>query len=394
MKGVTYMKAIRLLLVNSFLMNVSFFAFIPFLSAYITGDLALSAGIAGIVLMIRQLIQQGTSFLSGMLGDRFDYRLLITIGMILRGLGFMLFSVCTTPLELIMAAIISAIGGSLFEPTSKAAMSIFTPPSKRGDIFALDKIIRHTGIICAGILGGILLQLDFFYSSLVCGGIFVFSGVITFFILPNEKINVPRQSFADSWHTVKSDRMFIFFTLSMIGFWFMFMQLYLTIPLHAAKVFHSSSFVSSLFIIYGMIVLFLQYPLQRWAKNYSRLSVIKSGMAIMGTGMLLLGMTDNVFLFWSGFCIFAIGIMLVEPTSYEYTAEIAPPQFSASYFGFSLLAMAIGGGISQGVGGWIFDHTPNVNWFICILASLISVLGIQALQWRMRKKFNLKEVKS
>lgn len=97
------MKAIRLLLVNSFLMNVSFFAFIPFLSAHITGSLAFSAGVAGVVLMIRQLTQQGTSFLSGILGDRFDYRLMISTGMVLRGVGFLLFSICTMPLELIGA---------------------------------------------------------------------------------------------------------------------------------------------------------------------------------------------------------------------------------------------------------------------------------------------------
>ncbi|WP_170289627.1 MDR family MFS transporter [Cytobacillus depressus] len=388
------MRAIRLLLVNSFLMNVSFFAFIPFLSAYITGSLALSAGIAGVILMIRQLTQQGTSFLSGMLGDRFDYRILISTGMILRGAGFLLFSFCTTPMELIVAAVITGIGGSLFEPTSKAAMSIFTPPSKRGDIFALDKIVRHSGIICAGILGGILLQLDFFFSSFVCGGIFVFSGLITFSILPKENVNVPKQSFKDSWQKVKSDRLFIYFTISMIGFWFMFMQLYLTIPLHAAKVFNSPTFVSSLFIVYGMIVVFLQYPLQKWTKKFSRLSVIKVGMGIMGTGILLIGMSDSFLIFWGGFCAYAVGIMLVEPTSYEYTSEIAPPQFSASYFGFSLLAMAIGGSLSQGAGGWMYEHMPHVNWIICTLAGLISAIGIQWLQWILRKNIQFRESKN
>ena len=386
------MKAIRLLLVNSFLMNVSFFAFIPFLSAYITGSLALSAGIAGVVLMLRQLTQQGTSLLSGILGDRFDYRVLISIGMVLRGAGFLLFAFCTTPFELIVAAIITGLGGSLFEPTSKAALTLFTPPSKRGDIFALDKIVRHTGIICAGILGGILLQLDFSYSSLVCGGIFIISGILTFFVLPNEKVEVPKQSLAVSWRSVKSDRLFIFFTISMVGFWFMFMQLYLTIPLHAAKVFNSPSFVSSLFIVYGLIVVFLQYPLQKWTKRFQRLSVIKIGMIIMGGGMLLIGSSDSFLLFWTGFCIYAIGIMLVEPTSYEYTAEMAPPQFSASYFGFSLLAMAVGGGISQGAGGWMFEHMPQGNWLIGAMAGISSALCIQLLQSRKRKVFQWKEL--
>lgn len=382
------MKAIRLLLVNSFLMNVSFFAFIPFLSAYITGNLALSAGIAGVVLMLRQLTQQGTSFLSGILGDRFDYRLMISIGMILRGAGFTMFAFCTSPFELIAAAIITGIGGSLFEPTSKAALTIFTPPKKKGDIFSLDKIVRHSGIICAGILGGLLLQLDFFYSSLVCGGIFILSGILTFLILPNEKIAVPKQSFADSWRKVRSDHLFIFFTVSMTGFWFMFMQLYLTIPLHAAKVFDHSSFVSSLFIVYGMIVVFLQYPLQKWTKRFQRLSVIKVGMSIMGAGILLVGLSDAFLLFWIGFCTYAIGIMLVEPTSYEYTADIAPPQFSASYFGFSLLAMAIGGGISQGAGGWLFEHMPQLNWMIGALAGIFSALCIHILQWRRSKNIS------
>ncbi|WP_180953656.1 MDR family MFS transporter [Bacillus sp. T33-2] len=385
------MKAIRLLLVNSFLMNVSFFAFIPFLTTYITGNLQLSAGIAGVVLMVRQLTQQGTSFLSGMLGDRFDYRLLITAGMILRGAGFLSFSFCTSPMELLVAAVIAGMGGSLFEPTSKAAMSVFSQPAKRGQIFALDKIVRHSGIICAGILGGILLEFEFFYSSIICGGIFVVSGAITFFILPEEKVEVPKQSFKDSWDRVKSDRQFMYFTAAMIGFWFMFMQLYLTIPLHAAKVFNHSSLASGLFIVYGIIIVFFQYPLQKFTKRYSRLSVMKAGMVIMAAGMLLIGMSDSFLIFWGGFCTYAVGIMLVEPTSYEYTSELAPPQFSASYFGFSLLAMAIGGGISQGVGGWIFEHMPQMNWIIGTCAGVFSAFGIHWLQCMTTKHAELGE---
>ncbi|WP_336822201.1 MFS transporter [Sporosarcina sp. USHLN248] len=379
------MKAVRLLLINSFLMNVSFFAFIPFLSAHITGNLSLSAGIAGVVLMLRQLVQQGTSFLSGILADRFDYRIMISVGMILRGVGFVLFAFCRTPLELIIAAITTAIGGSLFEPTSKAAFSIFAPPAKRGEIFALDKIVRHSGIIFAGIMGGILLQFDFFYASFVCGGIFIISGIITFLYLPNERVQVPKQSLADSWDKVKSDRLFIFFTISMTGFWFMFMQLYLTIPLHAVNVFNNTAFISSLFIVYGVIVVFLQYPLQKWSKRFQRLTVIKIGMTIMGMGILLLGSSTNVLLFWTGFCMFAIGIMLVEPTSYEYTAEIAPPQFSASYFGVALMAMAVGGGISQGAGGWMYEHMPNINWGISAALGISSAFCIHLLQGWTRK---------
>lgn len=378
------MTAIRLLLANSFLMNISFFAFIPFLSAYITENLALSAGIAGVVLMIRQLTQQGTSFLSGILGDRFDYRTLITAGMFIRGVGFLLFAFCETPKDLIIAAIITGIGGSLFEPISKAAMSLFTPVHKRGDIFALDKIVRHSGIISAGILGGILLQLDFFYSSLVCGGLFLISGTMTYFLLPKEQVLVQKQSFKASWHRVKTDRLFIYFTLCMTGFWFMFMQLYLTIPLHATHIFNNPSFVSSLFIIYGVIVITLQYPIQKWTTKFRRLSVIKFGMIVMGSGMFFIGLSEQGYIFWIGFCTYAIGIMLVEPISYEYTAKVAPPQFSGSYFGFALLAMAIGGGISQGAGGWIYEHFPQFNWILGAAVGLMAALGLQLLQWRMK----------
>ncbi|WP_368652853.1 MDR family MFS transporter [Ornithinibacillus sp. 4-3] len=388
------MRAIKVLLTNSFLMSVSFFAFIPFLSAYITGDLALSAGIAGLVLMIRQLSQQGTSFISGMLGDRFDYRKLISLGMLIRGIGFFLFAFCTTTTELIIAAIISSIGGSLFEPISKAAISLFTPSEKRGEVFALDKIVRHSGIISAGVLGGVLFHLDFVYTCLVCGGIFVIAGIITFFLLPQEQVLVEKQSFKESWQRVKSDGQFMYFTICMIGFWFMFMQLYLAIPLHAADVFNNTSFVSGLFIVYGVIVIALQIPLQKGMKHFERLTVIKFGLATMAIGMLIVGFSSSFIPFWSGFVLFAIGIMLVEPTSYEYTSEVAPPQFSGSYFGFALMAMAVGGGISQGAGGWIYDHLPELNWILCLVIGLLASFGIHHLQGKNRKTKELISAKS
>ncbi|MGZ4108045.1 MAG: hypothetical protein ACXVDE_08200, partial [Tumebacillaceae bacterium] len=78
-------------------------------------------------------------------------------------------------------------------------------------------------------------------------------------------------------------------------------------------------------------------------------------------------------------------MMIVEPTSMEMTAKLAKPEVTASYFGFALLALALGGGIGQGVGGYLLDTGtkvgfPSLVWWVASFVGVLAMLGMAALE--------------
>lgn len=377
-------KGVTLLFINSLLMSTGFFAFVPYLSYHITESLLLTPVIAGIVLMARQLSQQGITFLTGALGDIFGYRILISFGMIVRGVGFLLFIVWQSPFGLIMAAVISGIGGSLFSPAGKAALTELTPPDKRREVFSLDKIMNNVGMITAAVIGGLLIQFEFFILSLLCGGFFIVGGIITYFRMPDIKLEIKTESFSKMYNSVITDRPFVLFTLLMVGYWFMYLQIYLSIPIYATVLFDNPRIVSVIYFVLAGIIILFQYPLQRRLQKYELIRIIQLGLLVMGSGLVILGMVKSIVLFVIGFILFTVGIMFIEPAIYDMNARLSKEGMRATYFGFSSFALAIGGSISQGLGGVMLQYGkdigfPSLIWWICGLVALLSVCGLSLL---------------
>ncbi len=79
--------------------------------------------------------------------------------------------------------------------------------------------------------------------------------------------------------------------------------------------------------------------------------------------------------------IFSIGALLVQPVQQSVTAELADPSALGSYFGFSALALAFGGGLGNFTGGWLYDVARNVGmpalpWLVFGGVSAVVVVGL------------------
>jgi len=76
-------------------MNMGFYALIPYLSLYLTDSFAWTMALAGFLLGVRQLSQQGLTFLGGLIADRIGLKRTLVSGVLIRGIGFFSFGFCT-----------------------------------------------------------------------------------------------------------------------------------------------------------------------------------------------------------------------------------------------------------------------------------------------------------
>lgn len=378
---------VRLLFINSFLMSLGFYALIPYLSYHLTANLMWTPLLIGVLLMVRQFSQQGLTFFSGMFADRLGYKMMLTMGLLIRGFGFSLFAFVDAPPYLFLAALITGLGGAVFEPTSNAALSTLTPVTERSRIYSIKKVIGNIGIGCAALLGAFLINFDFMFISLVCGGIFMFAALITYLFLPNIHVQVETVPLKLIVKTVLHDTYFVFFTLITVGFYFLYMQLFLTIPLKVVELTNQAESVSFVYLLLSILIIVGQYPINRFSSRFDLFVSMRWGVGLMGIGIFILGTSEQMVYFLLGFLIFVIGIMVTEPSVFDFISRYAPANLMATYFGFASLAMALGGGLSQGAGGFLLQTgrtlgLPNLLWWIALIVSLVSIIGLGMIESR------------
>jgi MFS transporter, DHA1 family, multidrug resistance protein len=374
-------RGVPFLLLTSMLMYMGFYALIPYVSYHLTHDLLMTSVLVGLVLGTRQLSQQGITFLTGMVADRLGYKWMMSVGMAIRGIGFALFGLVTTPAGLFTAAILAGFGGALFEPTRDAALSTLTPPEERTRVFAIRKVMGNIGIALASLLGGALVMFDFTWLSVVCGASYFVAAVLTMFRLPNLQVQIKKVPYGEMWRIVLRDRYFLKFIGVSIGYYFLYMQTYVTIPIQAVAITGSVQAISMMNLTLAAIIILGQVPITRLMARFSLLQGIQIGLALMGVGLIVLGTASHIAVFVVGMAVFASGMMIIEPANFDMTSKLAKPEMTATYFGFSSFAMAIGGSVSQSAGGYLLQAGkdighPSLIWWITSAVALAAIGGL------------------
>lgn len=370
-------KSVVLVIINSLFTSIGFFAFIPFLSIYLIDDLSWSPFLAGGLLMVRQVAQQGTTFWTGMAADRIGLKQVLCLGLVVRGFGFALFALNNQMTTLFLAAVISGLGGAMFNPASSGIISCLTLPEYRLKVVSVQKLINNVGIVLSAGLGSLLIRFNFALLSLVCGSIYLVLAVVSYFLLEKIETQPKKLSYKNMSHIVLEDQRFLSYTLTSTGLWYLYMQLYLTVPLQAYAITGDKSLVPLVNMVVAVVVIFLQYPLIHWlGKKVSLYDNISVAAVFLGSGLLVIGVSGSLTGLVAGLAVFACGIIIVEPTNFDITARLARKEMNATYFGFASIAMAVGGGMSQVMGGWLFQQGPFPTWGSCALVTCLVLNGM------------------
>ncbi len=401
---VTRRAGVAVILVNAVLMYAGFFMLIPFVSVYGTRELGLSAAAVGVVLAVRIVVQQGLTMFGGIVADSVGYKPILAAGIFIRTIGFALFAFTHDFTSLLLAAVVAALGGALFEATHKAALASFVPPRERAVAFSLVSTVGRIGTMLGPLIAVALLPIGFATLSLVSAACYVVAFLATVLCLPATRaLPTPtNEAGADAvrggwgaavgvipamFRLVWADKPFVVFTALTAGYWFIFSQIFLTLPLYVSYLTGSDNAVGALLAVNSAFALVAQYPIIAWVgRRAAALPIIIGGFGVMAVGLGLFSLGAAVA--GSGLFVavltlpvilYALGDLLVQPTLSAITGDLAKPEALGSYFGFSSFGIALGGGIGNALGGWLFDQSrlaglPNGPWYLySALAALLAL---------------------
>lgn len=379
------------LLAITFLMYCGFFMVIPLVSVHYVENLGFTAATVGIALALRQLLQQGITLVGGMLADLLGVRMLIGAGVLLRAVGFVSLAWAVTPTLLFLAMVLSALGGALFEAPSRAALAALTEEEERARVYSINGVVGGLGMTVGPLVGALLLRLNFQTVALSAAACFL----AVFFVallLPPVKVSTGQQPMGAGLRLAFSDRPFLIFTALLMGYWFMWVQITLSLPLTAERLTGNPDTVGLVYALNSGLTVLLQYPLLRLAERRQRpMPLLIIGMAVMALGLAAVAVAPTLPALLACVVIFTLGAILAAPTQQSLTASLADERALGTYFGVSALALAFGGALGNLSGGILTDAAralgaPAVPWLTFGLVGLGSAIGLAMLAEALQRR--------
>jgi DHA1 family multidrug resistance protein-like MFS transporter len=379
-------------------MWAGFFMVIPLISIHYVDQMGWAAASIGVVLAVRQLTQQGLTPISGMLADRFGAKGLICVGILLRVAGFASMAWADTFELLLLSAILAALGGAMFESPKSAAIAALTDESNRTRFYSLAGVVSGLGLTIGTQVGVLLLDYDFAWVALGAAGTFFMTFLVTLFFLPPVRVSTGEagDKITAGFRLALHDRPFVLLTIFLMGFWFIWVQLSISLPLAALEKGGSTDAVGWVYAINAVMSIVLQYPLLRLASRWlSPMPILVLGITIMSSGLGAIALAWNVWAFLGCVVLYALGSLLAMPSQQTVTANLANPAALGSYYGVNSLALALGGGLGNLCGGLLYDvgkasGFQELPWLVFLGVGLMSAAGI----WRLHVSLRTAEQSS
>ncbi len=312
--------------------------------------------------------------LAGTIVDRYGFKksllacfAIFSVGYFLIGLGGLpagkpLVDALGAEAYMIVALLITAVGGSLIKPSIVGTVARTTTSETKG----LGYSIYYTLVNLGGAIGPIL-ALQVRESAgisyvLVMSSLTSLALVVATFLFFSEP---PRPADAAPPKTmggVLADMMLIFRDLRFVsflvifsGFWAMFWHIFYALPFYVRDVLHFEQF-EIIETVDAWTIILVTVPAAALAKRLSPLVAMTIGFVLASASWFVMGAFPTMTMTIAAIAIFAIGEAIQAPRYYEYVADLAPKEQVGTYMGFAFLPVAIGTFISGATSGKLVAH--------------------------------------
>ena len=358
---------------------------VPLIGVHFVNDLGWAASSIGLILAVRQFGQQGLTVFGGAFADKFGVRGLILAGLLLRALGFTAMGFATNFATLLLANMLAALGGALFEAPRNAAIAALTQDHNRARFYALGGVVGNLGMTIGPLVGTLLFKTSFTTVALVSAGCYTLTLLLTSVFLPNVRTSSGNNDNPlGGLGVVFKDSRFVQFTVFLMGYWLMWAQFSIAISLAVVAVSHSKDAISWVYTLNAGMSVLLQYPVSRFlADKLKPLLAVVIGISLMALGIGSLMFATSTVLFLSSVALFSFGGLLAAPNVQTTAAQLANPKLLGSYFGVNALSLAVGGGLGNLIGGTLYQTSLQLKipWLPWVVFSGIGFLSALGLGW-------------
>jgi len=364
------------------------------LSLYFLTTLKLSPGISGALILVTSISFRFNRVFLAPVIDRLPPRVAVCAGLWVGAAGYAGLAVTRNPLIVTALLLVVGVGGATNTLSVKTMAAGRSPGSK-------SPLVRYatlsTGLNLAAATGPLVASV--IYPGDSAGWVFAIAAVcyalaacLVVLIPASAHDTKARPAWRKTSREVLSIRDFRqVLILTALGF-FLYSQLYTTLPFFATEALHVPRLRGSFFTLNAILVICAQIRigqlLQRrsWPEHY----VAYAGCGLFTLGFALLWAVPRWWMAYVAVALWTFGEMLIMPPLDAMTARVLEPGQRIIGFSFAGVAMSVGDGIGGALGvalaGWLASRGDlNQLYGLIALGSLLALAGVAAGQSRGRR---------
>jgi len=180
--------------------------------------------------------------------------------------------------------------------------------------------------------------------------------------------------------TVLSNPRFMLFLLIFTGYWVVFWQEFIALPLYISAYIDPNANTARILATDAIVVIAFTMVIGLVTKRMRAFHAIVLGTLISSLGWILLIIHPSVWMAVATLAVVAIGEITQQPRYYDYISRLAPPDQQGTYMGFAFLPLGVGSFIAGKFGGWLMQHygeelhQPKMVWWWVIGVGLATTL--------------------
>jgi len=180
--------------------------------------------------------------------------------------------------------------------------------------------------------------------------------------------------------TVLSNPRFMLFLLIFTGYWIVFWQEFIALPLYISAYIDPKANTARILATDPIVVIAFTMLIGFVTKRMHAFHAIVLGTLISSLAWVLLIIHPSVWMAVATLVVVAIGEITQQPRYYDYISRLAPPDQQGTYMGFAFLPLGIGSFIAGKFSGWLMHHygeelhRPEMVWWWVIGAGLATTL--------------------
>ena len=191
----------------------------------------------------------------------------------------------------------------------------------------------------------------------------MFFGVLLFFKEPRraDEPTVSLRQAVKNFGTVLSNPRFMLFLLIFSGYWVVYWQEFIILPLYIHDYINPKTDTELILVTGPLTVIALQMVVSLFSQKMPAFRAITLGTLISGLAWIILIVHPTVPMAILTLFAVSIGEITQSPRYYEYVSRLAPPGQQGTYMGFAFLPIGIGSLIAGKFGGWLIHHFGEVQ---------------------------------
>jgi POT family proton-dependent oligopeptide transporter len=384
--------------------RIAYYATTAVLAVYMSEQLRFSNELTGWLMGTFGLVVWFLPILGGTLADRFGFRRALMFAYLIMTIGYFLLGSLAAPWMASMRAalgdkwlvlailMIPALGPGVVKPCVAGT----TARASNENVRSIGYSIYYTLVNIGGALGPIIAFLVRKKLGLgienvfrvAAGSVFLMFWTTLFFYLeparPGEqKVEKIADAFKNMF-VVLGNFPFVVFLLISTGFYIVFWQEFISLPLFARQYVDRQANVDLLLSVDPIVVICCQILVAYLTRKLPAIRAIAIGFLVAGLSWTLLAIHPSISMIVATLVCLALGEVTQASRYYEYVSRLAPSGQQGLYMGYAFLPVALGYFIGGPLGGALVHHygevvrKPQAMWPVVtgigILTALLMLL--------------------